>query len=73
METSTRIGKKFLHENEIINYLICICFEIDKKDCFEFDTTGNDSYHVYLFVGLDQNIILQELCRLQKLSDKEKF
>jgi hypothetical protein len=52
---------------------IYIYFEIDKNDCFEFDTTGNDSDHVYLFVGLDQNIILQELCRLQKLSDKEKF
>jgi len=50
-----------------------ICFEIDRRYCFEFDTKGNDNDQVYLFVGLGQNIILQELGRLQKLSDKDKF
>jgi REP element-mobilizing transposase RayT len=42
--------KKFIVDNDIINYLKHIFFEVCKRCCFEFDTIGASGCHINLFV-----------------------
>lgn len=53
MGSAHEISKKILLDTEIISFLKTICFEIDERYCFEFDSIGTDGDHVHLFVGAE--------------------
>ena len=43
--------KKLLLENQRIEFIKHMCFEIGKRYWFEFDAIGTDGDHVHIFVG----------------------
>jgi len=45
--------KKFCLDNDIINYLKNICFEIGKRYRLDFDVVGTDSDFVHLVVSAE--------------------
>ncbi len=45
--------KKFCLDNDIINYLKNICFEIGKRYRLDFDVVGTDSDLVHLVVSAE--------------------
>ena len=45
--------KKFYLDNDIINYLKNICFEIGKRYRFDFDVVGTDSDLVHIVVSAE--------------------
>jgi len=45
--------RKNLLDNDIINFLKSICYDIGERYCFEFDAIGCDGDYVHLFVGAE--------------------
>jgi putative transposase len=45
--------RKNLLNNDIINFLKNICFEVGERYCFELDAIGCDGDHVHFFVGAE--------------------
>ena len=43
--------RKNLLNDDAVNFLKHVCFEISERYCFEFDAIGSDGDHVHLFVG----------------------
>jgi putative transposase len=46
--------RKNLLDNDIINFLKSICYDIGEIYCFEFDAIICDGDYVHLFVGAEQ-------------------
>jgi putative transposase len=47
------VSGKIILDNDIINYLKYIFFEIGKRYFFEFDIIGKNGGNVHLFVGAE--------------------
>jgi putative transposase len=45
------IKSRFFQDNDINNYLKCICFEVGQRHCFEFEVISTYVDHISSFVG----------------------
>jgi len=58
--------KKFDLDNDIINYLKNMCFEIGKRYRFDFDAVGNDSDLVHIVASAEPKYSSSILMRIIK-------